>query len=129
MVESDQKNNVQQPAQTEESCRNKVTELKISNNRNKVFNYATPTLQEKASHWSGRNAMPKIQDVWLLAQVLHDRPHDAETLPIGVANKLPGRVPTKKFLVCICQKLLHFLLSILPNREQLLQIKAMYCVY
>jgi hypothetical protein len=49
--------------------------------------------------------MLKIQDAWLLAQVLHDGPHDAETLPIGVANEFPGRVHAKKFLVCICQKL------------------------
>ena len=41
--------------------------------------------------------MLKIQDAWLLAQVLHDGPHDAETLPIGVANEFPGRVPAKKF--------------------------------
>jgi hypothetical protein len=68
--------------------------------------------------------MPKTQDDRLLAQVLHDGPHHAETLPTGVANEFPGRVPAKKFLVCICQKLLHFLLSILPNREQLLQIKG-----
>ena len=40
--------------------------------------------------------MLKIQDAWLLAQVLHDGPHDTETLPIGVANEFPGRVPAKK---------------------------------
>jgi len=39
--------------------------------------------------------MLKIQDAWLLAQVLHDGPHDAETLPIGIANEFPGRVPAK----------------------------------
>ena len=58
MVESDKKYNVQQPAQTEESCRNKVTALKISNNRNKVFNYATSTLLRESQplEWKKCNA-------------------------------------------------------------------------
>ena len=36
--------NVQYPAQTKESCRNKVTTHKISNNWNNVYDYAAPTL-------------------------------------------------------------------------------------
>ena len=72
--------------------------------------------------------MPKIQDDRLLAQVLHNGPHDAETLPTGVANEFPRRVPAKMFVVYICQKLLRYWLSILPNIEWLLQIQAMLCL-
>ena len=58
MVESDQKYTVQQPAQTEESYRNKITAFKISNNRNKVFNYTTPTLLRESQllKWKKCNA-------------------------------------------------------------------------
>ena len=49
---------IQRLAQIEESCRNKVTALKISNNRNKVFNYAAPTLLRESQplEWKNYNA-------------------------------------------------------------------------
>ena len=59
MVEWDQK--IQRSTTStnrRESCRNKVTALKISNNRNKVFNYATPTLLRESQplEWKKCNA-------------------------------------------------------------------------
>ena len=53
--------------------------------------------------------MPKTQDDRLLAQVLHDGPHHAETLLTGVANEFSGRVPAKKVFGLHLSKTTSFL--------------------
>ena len=57
-VESDRYYNVQHPAQIKESCRNKVTALEVSNNRNKVYDYVAPTLLRESQplEWKKYNA-------------------------------------------------------------------------
>ena len=109
MVESDQIYNVQHPALTKESCRNKVTTLKISNNRNKVYNYAAPTLLRESqplewkkgntedSRWPAACTSSPRQSSW--------RWNFAHWRSQWVPRKSTYK---KKFLVCICQKRIHF---------------------
>ena len=65
-----------------------------------------------------------LDDVQLVWADLVDR-HAAAILSIDGASAFPWREPTKKILICICQKPPHSALSRLPNKVQMLLLTTM----